>query len=347
MSLRKLCFISAFAAFSLFCSCSVPQKGNSGADISAVRDVFAMDTYMNLKAYGNNAEAALDKAEKRIYELEGELSATSETSDVWKLNTSDGKTVTVSDDTARLVDKALEMGDLSGGALDITLFPVLKAWGFTTGSYRIPDDSELAMLLEKVDHRSIKAEGNSVTLPKGTEIDFGALAKGYAGDEVMQIFSEQGVTSGIISLGGNVQALGSKPDGSDWRVAVRDPFSPEKDMCIVDISGKAVITSGNYERFFTGEDGKTYWHILDPEDGCPADNGFVSVTVIGDSGVNCDCLSTAIFVAGTEGAPDIIAKFPENDFILVSSDGKIYYSSRIKDKFENLSDMTAEVIPFD
>lgn len=345
MSLRKNLVFTAIAAISIFCGCA--DKTNNDKNIAVTRDVFAMDTYMELKAYGKNAGPALEKAEKRIHELENELSATSDQSDICKINHSCGKETAVSDDTAVLIDKALEIGESTNGALDITIFPVLKEWGFTTQKYHIPEEYKLESLLENVDFRQIKLNDKTVSIPENAEIDLGALAKGYTGDEVMEIFKSHDVDSAIVSLGGNVQTLGSKPDGSDWKVAVRDPFSPEKDMCVVEISDKAVITSGNYERFFTGDDGERYWHIIDPADGYPAENGFVSVTVIGENGLNCDCLSTALFVAGLSGYKEIIKGYKGYDFIFVTDDERILYTGGIKDKFQNISSMTAEVINID
>ena len=144
-----------------------------------------------------------------------------------------------------------------------------------------------------------------------------------------------------------MQALGTKPDGSDWKIAVRDPFSPEQDMCMIEVSDKAVITSGNYERCFTADDGKVYWHILDPSDGYPADNGLVSVTVIGDSGIDCDALSTALFVAGYDKAVDFLRSESSYELILVTDDKKLYYSEGLSECFTDLSDMGAEVIDLD
>ena len=345
MSLRKNLVFTAIAAISIFCGCA--DKTNNDKNIAVTRDVFAMDTYMEMKAYGKNAGPALEKAEKRIHELENELSATSDQSDIWKINHSCGKETAVSDDTAVLIDKALEIGESTNGALDITIFPVLKEWGFTTQKYHIPEEYKLESLLENVDYRQIKLNDKTVSIPEKSEIDLGALAKGYTGDEIMKIFKSHDIDSAIVSLGGNVQTLGSKPDGSNWKVAVRDPFSPEKDMCVVEISDKAVITSGNYERFFTGDDGERYWHIIDPADGYPAENGFVSVTVIGENGLNCDCLSTALFVAGLGGYKEIIKGYQGYDFIFVTDDERILYTGGIKDKFQNISSMTAEVINID
>lgn len=311
------------------------------------RDVFAMDTYMNLAAYGEGAEKALDLAQARIIGLEELLSVTQENSDVSRINNSDGKPVEVSEDAAKLIAAGVDFGALTDGALDITIYPVLKEWGFTTGEYRIPEVDTLNALLENVDYSAVKVSGNTVQIPSGSQLDLGSLAKGYTGDEVMEIFRENGVTSAIISLGGNVQTLGKKPDGSNWRVGVKDPFEPAGNMCAVEVADKAVVTSGSYERCFMGEDGKSYWHIIDAADGYPADNGLVSVTVIGDSGLMCDALSTALFVAGTEKAQSYWREHGGFDMILVTDDRHVLYTEGIADSFENTGSMTAEEIAYD
>jgi thiamine biosynthesis lipoprotein len=329
-------------------SCKAEDTGSKQENTtSCTRDVFAMDTYMNITAYGANAEKALDDAEKRILQLEAELSATSETSEIWKLDHSDGKTVELSDDTSELIEKALDMCGKTYGCLDITVYPVLKEWGFTTGEYKIPEKTKIDELLSKVGYNKVKINGKTLKLPKDVQIDLGAVAKGYTGDEILDIMRSHGVKSALINLGGNVQTLGKKPDGSEWKIAVRDPFHPENDMCVVETSDRSIITSGNYERFFIGEDGSRYCHIIDPANGYPADNGYVSVTVIGSSGIVCDSLSTAVFVAGTKKAPEIMRDFADYDFIVVSDDEKIHFTQGISEQFKNISSMPAEVIAFD
>lgn len=326
-------------ALILLASCGTQNQSDSSAQ-AVSRDVFAMDTYMSLKAYGDGADSALDEASERITELEGLLSATIPESDTATLNRQ--KNAVVSDDTAVLISSALDYGAKTDGCLDVTVYPVLKEWGFTTGDYKIPEPETLSVLLENVNYRNISIEGNTATLPPDVEIDMGALAKGYTGDEVMEIMQNNGVESAIISLGGNVQALGAKPDGSPWKVAVRNPFSPDTDMCVIEIEDKAVITSGNYERFFTAEDGQRYWHIIDSADGYPADNGLVSVTIIGDSGLMCDALSTALFVMGTEKAVEYQKTNGGFEMILVTDDGRIMHTSGLE--FKNVSGMPCEVI---
>lgn len=314
--------------------------------IKVQRDVFAMDTYMSLTAYGDNAANALDKATEKISELESILAVNSEESDVWKINNSNGNSVQVSDDTAEIIASAIEYCD-STGTLDITIYPVLREWGFTTRDYKIPDDETLNRLLKNVNYSDIQVNGNIISVPENYMIDLGAVAKGYTGDEVIAELRKNGVESAIISLGGNVQSLGLKPDGSQWNISVANPFMPDTSMCIISTGEKAVITSGNYERYFTGEDGKNYCHIIDKSDGYPADNGLVSVTIIGDSGIMCDALSTALFIAGTEKAQEYWRKNGGFDMILVTDDGRILYTDGIKDSLKNTSDMLSEVILVD
>ncbi len=339
----KLHKISAFGTVLLLLLTGCADRNSSQRTI---KDVWAMDTYMTLTAYGNNAENTLGKAEEKINELDTLLSVTSEKSDIWRINNSGGEPVEVSDDTAQIIRSAIEYGDRTG-TLDVTIYPVLKEWGFTTQEYKIPDSEILDSLLENVDYSEIQLDGNTVSVPEDYMIDLGSLAKGYTGDKVIEELRENGVKSAIVSLGGNVQSLGNKPDGSQWTVAVKNPFFPDENMCILSIGEKAVITSGNYERFFTGEDGNNYWHIIDKADGYPADNGLVSVTIIGDSGIMCDALSTALFIAGTEQAQEYWRTNGGFDMVLVTDDGRIIYTDGIADSFQNVSGMSAEVISVD
>ena len=338
-------FAAVLLSAVLLTGCGEPAQDQSDALFAA--DLFAMDTYMNLKAYGKNAEAAVREAEARITALEHTLSVTDSGSDLYALNHAAGDAVTVSDDTRNILDTAEKIGQESGGALCISLYPVLRAWGFTTGEYHVPADSTLAELLPLCDDSLIVRNCNTVTLPPETEIDLGAVAKGYTGDAVMEIYRQHGVTSGIISLGGNVQALGTKPDGSAWTVGVTDPFAPEQLLGTIAVTEKAVITSGNYERYFTGDDGQRYWHILDPETGKPAGNGLVSVTVIGDCGAECDALSTALFVEGTEEAVAHWRRTGGFEMILVTADGEVLLTDGIASGFQPKRDVQSRVIGHD
>ena len=185
---------------------------------------FGMDTYMTITAYGEDAGEAVEEAQARILKLEKEWSVTDESSQIYQANHSGGSPVTLSDDTRDVVSFALEMAEKTGGALEPTIYPVLEAWGFTTDENRIPAPDEIQTLLEHVGYEQVSLSGNELTLPEGVELDLGAVGKGYAGDAAAEVIKEQGVTSALLDLGGNIQAVGKRPDGTDWRIGIRNPF---------------------------------------------------------------------------------------------------------------------------
>ena len=307
-------------------------------------ELFAMDTYMTLKASGASAEAALDAASARIRALEEQFSVTSEISDLSRINHSNGMPVPIGNDTAIAVGTALAVGADTDYAVNIALYPLSRAWGFTTGSYQIPSEDTLKQLLPHTDCTKVILNDSVVIVPPACELDLGAVAKGYAGDQVLEVFQRNGIESGIVNLGGNVQALGSRPDGSKWTVGITDPAEPDKMLGTVSVTDCAVITSGNYERYFEGEDGKRYCHIIDPADGCPADNGLSSVTVIGKNGARCDALSTALFVMGPEKAAAYWRKEHSFGMILVTDDGRILVTEDIEPDFKPENGKSTEIL---
>lgn len=294
---------------------------------------FAMDTYMTLTVYGENGDEALKSAEKKVKGLEMLWSATEEGSEVYAINHSGGSAVTVSDETKDLLAFSLSMAAETDGVLDPTVYPVLLAWGFTTGENRIPEEEELQRLLQDMGYERIKVEGNEVTVPEGMQLDMGAFGKGYTGDVLTNILWEAGITSALLDLGGNIQAIGSKPDGSRWRVGIRDPFDKEGYLGVIEIADEAVVTSGSYERYFTGEDGKRYGHIIDPSTGYPAESGLASLTVVAKEGKLGDALSTALFVMGKEKAENFWRERGDFDMILITEEGELYLTEGIADSF--------------
>lgn len=296
---------------------------------TAERTFFAMDTVMTLRLYEGGDEALLDAAENRVEELEALWSVTEEAGEVYALNRD--KAAELSPETADLLDRALDMCQRTGGALDVSIYPVLRAWGFTTGEYAVPDDETLAALLPLVDYREIKLDGSAATLSGGMELDLGGVAKGYTGDVLAALLREGGAASALLDLGGNIQAVGRRPDGSPWRVAIRDPAG-EGNLGVVEVVDQAVVTSGGYERYFE-EDGVRYWHILDPDTGAPARSGLVSVTVVGDTGAVCDALSTALFVMGLEDALDHWRQHRDFEAVFVSADGSVTVTAGLEGSF--------------
>lgn len=331
---RLRILLTALAVFLTGCAAS-PAAEPVAAELPA------MDTLMKLTLYGENARAAAEPAKARIRELEGLLSVTDEGSEIYAANRSGGGPVRLSEDTARVLERALELCRRTEGALDVTVYPVVRAWGFTTGDYRVPDRAELAELLERVDYTRVSLAGDSLTLPEGMELDLGAVAKGYTGDVLMDLLEEAGVTSAIVELGGNVQALGAKPDGSPWRVAVQAPEGGY--AAALEIVDKAVVTSGGYQRYFE-QDGETYWHIIDPASGCPARSGLASVTVVAEEGVLCDGLSTALFVMGADRAADFWRETGDFDFVLLEEEGGVTITEGLEDCFSLCGSWTGRTL---
>ena len=277
---------------------------------SETRTVYAMDTVMNLTVYGENAAAALESAEKELHTLdEAVLSRTAEGSELYALNASNGETVECGADDIlpALIETALTISDATDGAFDPTLAPVLDAWGFTKDERRVPSADELKELLSHTGCGKVAlektADGWTVTLLDGAQLDLGGIAKGYAAGRVRTILREAGVTSAIISLGGNVAAVGKKPDGSAWTVGLQDPDRPEAYFGTVSIEDACVVTSGAYQRYFE-ENGVCYHHILDPHTGCPAESGVKSVSVVAQDDTLADALSTALFVMGLDAGAE-------------------------------------------
>lgn len=303
-------------------------------------DIFAMDTYMSLTAYGEKAEDAVTAAIHEIQRLDAMFSVGNTDSDVTTANMQ-GSAI-VSDETAYLVEQSLEISRKTDGAFDITIYPVMELWGFTTKNYKVPQADELQETLKRVSYENVLLKDHELVLKNNAQIDFGGIAKGYTSSRVMQIFKEYGIEHGMVNLGGNVQTLGTKTDGTAWRVAIQSPQGGNQYLGILETGDKAVITSGGYERYFE-ENGVTYHHIIDPKTAYPSDSDLTSVTIVCADGTKADALSTSFFVMGLERAES----FYENtdldfDVILLTKDNQIYISEGIAQNFT--SDYTVNVL---
>lgn len=312
----------------------------------AERGFFAMDTYMTITAYGEEAQSALEAAEECIHALEGLWSVTDAESEIYALNHAGGAAVPISADTEAILRFALEMAERTQGRFDPTIYPLLTAWGFTTGSYQVPAPEEIAALLPLVGYGQISLSGGEASLPEGVEVDLGAIGKGYAGDEAVAVLRQYGVSCALLNLGGGVQVIGARPDGNPWRVGVLMPFTQEN-FCVLEAEDCAVITSGDYQRYFTAEDGTLYGHILDPDTGYPAQSGLTSVTIVGAEGKACDALSTALFVMGLDGAIEHWRAHDDFEMLLLTDENGVYITEGLEDTFslaDGYADMEVTVI---
>lgn len=309
------------ALLPLLCGCSAKK---------ASTEFFAMDTVMQLTAYGTYADAAVDAAEVEIARLDAKLSAQNETSEIAKLNAGgfceDSETLCV-------LARAAQIAELTEGAYDPTVYPLMQLWGFGTEHAHVPQQAEIETALEAVGYERLPAVKAPYRLPEGMAIDLGGIGKGFAAQTVRRCLQKQGVKSAVLSLGGNVTLLGSKPDGTDWTVGLQDP---QTDGCFgyLSASDVSVVTSGGYQRYFE-ENGRRYWHILDAGTGMPADTAMTSVTVVSADDTLADGLSTALFVMGLDRAAQFWRESREFEAVFLLDSGEIYVTQGLADSFRS------------
>lgn len=302
--------------------CAAPRGVNYSAD------GYSLNTYVKVTLYGCGSQRLADEAVKMCSYYEEIFSRTSETSRLYELN-ENGSLDIETDEDKRLADalkSALQYGEMTDGALDITIEPLSSAWDFG-GAAVVPDKERLEAARKLVDYRKVEADNERILL-NGARLDMGAVAKGYIADRIKEYLIGEGVDSALIYLGGNVLCIGKKPDGEDFLIGLQRPFGDGNEvMCALSVSDLSVVTSGVYERFFYEND-KLYHHILDPDTGFPCDNGLLSVTVIAKDSALCDALSTACFVMGQEramrfvdGLDGVYAIFVDSEYGLIYSEG--------------------------
>ncbi|MCR5090523.1 MAG: FAD:protein FMN transferase [Oscillospiraceae bacterium] len=329
-AVRIMCLVLVLAAMPTLSACGENQMEQ--------KQIFAMDTIMTLTAYGKKAEAGLNAASSAINAMEALLDPELPTSTTYAINHSDGQNVVVSAQIAKMLSTAKTVYDQTDGALDLSIYPLIKLWGFIDSRYYVPTNEELSAAIvkrafDKMVLTSFPASGSySVSFPEGTEISFGAIGKGCAAETAIDAMRQAGVKSGIISLGGNVQTLGVKPDGSQWTVAIQDPNNTATWVGTIKVGETAVVTSGSYQRFFE-YDGKTYHHIINPSTGAPVSGNLLSATVICEDGTMADALSTAMFVLGESRALNYWRTYGGFEMILVTKSNQIICTKGLIDTF--------------
>ncbi len=322
----------------LICLCLSSALAACGEANMKQSNVFAMDTIMTLTAYGKKADQALASAESVIRSMEAQLDPELPTSTAYAINHANGASVVVSSQVAKMLSTAKTVYDQSDGALDLSIYPLIKLWGFIDGKYYVPQDVEISaemmkFAFDKMVLTSYPATGSwSVSFPAGTELSFGEIGKGCTAENVIDAMRQAGITSGIISLGGNVQTLGLKPDGSRWSVAIQDPNNPSSYLGVVSVGEIAVVTSGTYQRYFE-QNGNTYHHLLNPASGYPANNNLRSVTVICEDGTMADALSTALFVLGEGKALNYWRAYKGFEMIMVTKNNRVICTSGLIEEF--------------
>lgn len=329
--------------------------GNEPISISSIK----LNTAVQITIYDSQDKALLDDCLALCDKYELVFSRTNEKSELYKLNhrkdtsdkdpNADGQTTPypvsgtadtwhISEDLASLLSQGLSITRESDGAFDIAIAPLTSLWDFTAEDPKVPDDAAIQKALPLCSSDGVTIDGQDITLPSDDiQFDVGAIAKGYIADRMKDLLVKKGVKSAIINLGGNVLCIGSKPNGTPFKIGIQKPFADRNETeAVMDIAGKSVVSSGIYERCFK-QGGKLYHHILNPQTGYPYDNGLISVTIISDQSVNGDALSTTCFALGLKDG----LKFAEKkgvQAVFITEDYELHYTDGFQDEI-NVTDV--------
>ena len=322
--MRRKKILPVFLAFSfLLTGCSVKDQSQS---LSMTGTYF--DTVVKIEVWGGDSKI-MNGCKDICEKYEQMLSPTIDSSEISKINQAHGTPVTVSEETAALIELGKHYGDLSDGKFDITIASASDLWDFHNNTdHTLPDPEALSEAVTHINYKNIQVDGTTVTLSDPlAKIDLGGIAKGYIADQVKSYLKSEGIEHAWINLGGNILTLGGKTDGSDFRIGIQKPFAEDGTvMAVLPVSDKSIVSSGNYERYFK-KDGKIYHHILDPSTGYPIENNLNQVTIISDQSVDGDALSTTCYALGLEDGLKLIQSIDDVEAVFITNDNKIYKSS--------------------
>lgn len=330
MKSKKIVLLSILIVFLLLLTACAE---NTPEELPQVEDsAFMMDTLVQMRAHGENAEIAVEKSMEKIKEIEALMSKTIESSDIYKLNTKTESKVKMNPETLIVLNKAKEYAELTEGSFDPALGNLIELWNIGGENPSVPLETEIDKALNFSGHQYLKVYEQSAEITKaGVKVDLGAIVKGYAAEEVEKIAAKYDIEHAFVNLGGNVLVIGNKVDGSPWKIGIQDPRAGRGNVAaIVDAVDKTIVTSGNYERYFE-ENGKIYHHILNPKTGYPTENNLLSVSIVSDNSFDADALSTSVYVMGLEKGMEFIEKMPEVEVMFITEDLEVYLSSGLKD----------------
>lgn len=307
---------------------------------------FLIGTYVQVKIYDEGKKDVLKKAFDRVKELGDKITINQDGSEIDEINANAGvKPVKVSDDIFYLLEQAYDYSEDSAGGFDMAIGAITQLWRIGFDDARKPAQEEIDTALKLVDYHKVKLNKKDKTVfleEKGMKIDLGAIAKGYITDEVVKVLKDNGVTTAIVDLGGNVYVLGHSPRGADepWKVGIQDPNEARGTILgTIQETNKTLVTSGIYERYLE-VDGVKYHHLFDPATGYPFDNDIAGVTIITDKSIDGDGLSTAVFSMGVKNGLEYAEnELPKGtDAIFVTKEDKVYVTKDIKDEFKLTED---------
>ncbi|MEN1761923.1 FAD:protein FMN transferase [Anoxynatronum sibiricum] len=323
----------------LFFGCSTTDPGWSEKTETVLGTISHIRIHSEHRPEGDTAVAS---AFERVQEIEGRMSATLPDSQIYHINTAAGRTgVTVTDDVLFMIEEGLRYYQLTDGLFHIGLGTLTSLWGLSTDRPQVPEREAIQNTLAAIDIETIEISGSDVRIrQRGTAIDLGGIAKGYAVDEAARVLQDLGITSGFVNFGGDVYALGEKPDGTPWYVGIKEPIPGSTGLVgRLGVTNRSVVTSGDYERYLADENtGERFHHILDPRTGRPASNELVSVTIASDTALEGDILSTAVFVMGLEKGYRYVTDTPGADALFITRDDEVILTPGLRQDFELMNE---------
>lgn len=340
--MKKQIGISLMLLMLIIAGCS--KNADSSSDASSLisnpysETEFLLGTVITIKVYDKDKESALDKVFDRIEVLEQQMTANEAGSEVAEINEQAGKgPVEVSEDVWQVIKQGKDYSELAEGSFDIAVGPLTSLWNIGMDDARKPLQEEIDDILPLIDYEKIEldeAEQSVMLTESSMRLDLGAIAKGYIVDEVIELLEEEGVTTAVVDLGGNIYVMGNQTSGDPWVVGVQNPFLPMGETVgRLTASNQSIVTSGIYERFLEVE-GEIYHHLLNPQTGYPFEGELASVSVISEHSIDGDALSTLLYSKGLEEGLDFIQQMQDAEAIFVTKDKNVYITDGLAGNFE-------------
>lgn len=316
-------FLSLLLAASLtLCGCS----GNSNNKTLSYTDVL-FDTIIQIDIFDDIDEGIITDCKELCLKYDSLLSRTNDESEIFAINHADGEFVDVSPETLELIEQGLHYSQISDGAFDITIGAASSLWDFKSEEHLVPSEEAVTSSISHINYECVEIQGTSVRLTDpDAMLDLGAIAKGYIADKLKEYLIESGVEHALLNLGGNIQIIGEKPDGSQYNIGIQKPFDQTGEaITSVKVSNTSLVTTGIYERYFEEND-TLYHHVLDPTTGYPCKNNLYSVTIVTESSTMADALSTTCFLMGLENGMNLINNLEGVEALFITDDYELHYS---------------------
>ena len=321
--MKKKFILLLLAVSFLLCACS-----NTSNNTSLNYTDVLFDTVISIDIYDNVDDELLTGCKELCLKYDSLLSRTSEGSEIYKINHADGEFITVSPETLELINQGLYYSKISDGAFDITIGAVSSLWNFKSEAPILPSADVISDAIQHIDYTCVEIKDSKVKLTDpGAMIDLGAIAKGYIADKLKEYLIANGVEHALINLGGNILIIGDKADGSQYNIGIQKPFDQTgQAITSVKVADTSLVTTGIYERYFE-IDSIRYHHILDPATGYPCQNNLYSVTIVTESSLNADALSTTCFLLGLDKGMELINKLDGVEALFITDDYELHYSN--------------------